>query len=67
MAGWTSLDRYELSYLDRGEKALEGEEQLLVCKVGEDADVIMTGLSRQQSSIVNRRAHLGRVGGRGTG
>lgn len=53
VAGGTSLDRMGLSCLDLGEKAFEEEEQLLVCKIGEGADVIMTNLSRQ-SSIAER-------------
>ncbi len=31
----------------RGEKACEGEEELFVCKVGEEVDVIMTDLAYQ--------------------
>ena len=31
----------------RGEKACEGEELLLACRVGEEVDVIMTDLAYQ--------------------
>lgn len=51
MVGRPTLLRYEVSYWERGEKAFDGEEQLLVCKLGEDADVIMTGSG---SSIAER-------------
>lgn len=50
VAGWVNLERYELSYWDRGEKVNDEEEELLVCRVGDGVEVIMTDLARQQLS-----------------